>query len=319
MNQKTLPDLPESTSTVDAEDAFAAAFAAFQAPSDSAPAPAPAPAPATDEDNAVSDSAADGDNGAPSPAPEPTPVNKGVAPPAAPPPEDNTPAPAPAPAVDAQIAALQAELAALKAAQATPSAPPAPVQDEAPLYSADEQAALEKYRSDWADVQAGEALIRRGEYRQLVGYIFNEVQKHLQPIAEFTQRQQGRTQYDDLVALVPDYDEVRDKTLAWVETQPEYLKAAYKQVAASGTPADVADLIARYKKESGYAASVPTPVPTPAPTPAPAVSTASLPPAAAVAAKGLRVVKSGRTEPAQGSDPNDFSSAFDAFAKSNSL
>lgn len=217
------------------------------------------------------------------------------------------------------MAQLEAELAALKQPKAPAAEPPAPAPAEPPVYTAEEQAAIEKYRTDWPDIAAGEALARRAEYRQIVSYVFEQVRKELEPIQQFAQRQQGRTQYDDIVDLVPDYDDVRDRTLAWVETQPDYLKAAFKQVAASGTPADVADLIARFKKETGYGAA-PAAAPTPAATPVPAAptpaSTAALPPAAAAAVKSLRVVKSGRSEPAPGSDPNDFDGAFAAFAGS---
>lgn len=233
-----------------------------------------------------------------------------------------TPAVAP-PAVDAtaaRIAELEAQLAAAKtpaiAAPAPVVAAPAATEVVAPVYSTEEQATIDKYRTDWPDIQAGEALVRRAEYRELVGYVFEQVRAQLNPLMELTSKQQGRTQYSDLVSLVPDYDTVRDKTLAWVETQPAYLKKAYQEVANSGSAADVADLITRFKKETGYvapAAAAPaaaTPV-----VPATAAPTAkALPAAAAAAVAQLRVVKSVRSEPVQAADPNDFDSAFAEFS-----
>lgn len=218
------------------------------------------------------------------------------------------------PAVDesaARIAALEAQIAAFK-----PAATPAPVAEvtpaaPTPVYSTDEQAVLDKYTKDWPDIAAGEALTRRAEYRELVGYVFAQVRAQLDPLMEFTQKQQGRSQYTDLVALVPDYDTVRDKTLAWVDTQPEYLKKAYQDVANGGTPADVADLIARFKKDTAYAATSVAAVVAPV---APAKPAAALPTAAAAALPNLRVVKSVRTEPTAVADPNNFDAAFAEFA-----
>jgi hypothetical protein len=213
-------------------------------------------------------------------------------------------------AAAAQIAALQAEIEALKKTPpaAAPAVEAAPKVEPVPVYSADEQALLTEYQKSWPDISAGEALVRRAEYRELVGYIFEQVRQQLTPLQEFTQRQQGRTQYSDLVELVPDYDDVREKTLAWVETQPEYLKRAYKEVTSIGSAADVADLIDRFKKETGY---VQTAAKTPA-VAAPAVA-AALPAAAKAAVAALKVVKSGRTEAAPVVDPGDFDAAFAEF------
>ena len=72
--------------------------------------------------------------------------------------------------------------------------------------------------------------MRRAEYKDLVGYIFQQVRAELAPLQDFVSTQAPRTQYSEITKLVPDYDDVRDKTLAWVDSQPDYLKAAYKQV-----------------------------------------------------------------------------------------
>jgi hypothetical protein len=214
------------------------------------------------------------------------------------------------PVKNPEIEALQAEIAALKATQPAPvgAAQPAPV-EAAPVYTADEQAALTKYQEDWPDIAAGEALLRRAEYKELVAYVFQQVQEYYAPVQEFFQTRSGKDQYSDIVALVPDYDVVRDKALAWIAGQPAYLKAAYTQVANEGSPKDVADMITRFKTETGYAAAA-LPV-TPAIVP---VVAAALPVAAVKAAKALAVVKSARSEQSQGVDENDFEGAFKEFA-----
>lgn len=228
-----------------------------------------------------------------------------------------------APAVSdtaAEIAALKAQIEALQKAPVAEVPAPATATPEpaAPVYTVAEQAVIDKYRADWPDIQAGEALVRRAEYRDLIGYVFAQIKPSIDALTEATQSTSSRTQYQDLTALVPDYDVVRDKTLAWVETQPAYLKRAYQEVANSGTAADVADLINRFKKETGYAApaapaaAMTTPAATPAVAP---VVNAALPPAAAAAVAALKVVKSSRSEAATTVDANDFDGAFAEFAK----
>ena len=295
-------------------DDFAAAFASLQTPEGAAAALAPAEEITDDNAPAIpSPTAADVPDAAAAAQPD-APANSAPAP---------TAAPTPAPESD-RLATLEAEIAALRAAAAKPAevaptpAPAAPAPAPAPVYSAEEQTKLAKYQEDWPDIHAGEALVRRAEYRELVGYIFEQVQQQLAPLATLAQSQQSRTQYQDLIELVPDYDEVRDKTLAWVDQQPAYLKKAYQDVANSGSASDVADLINRFKKETGYAqAAAPAPAPAAqAPAAPPKVApNASLPPAAKAAAASLRVVKSGRTEPTASADPNDFDSAFAEFSR----
>lgn len=227
------------------------------------------------------------------------------------------PAPVVAPVADAsatRIAELEAQLAARPAIPAVAPVATGPVAPAAaaPIYTADEAATIEKYQKDWPDIHAGEALVRRAEYRDLVGYIFEQVRSQLDPLVALSQTQQGRTQYTDLVQLVPDYDDVRDKTLAWVDTQPAYLKKAYQEVANGGSPSDVADLINRFKKETGYAA----PATVAAPVAAAPAAPAGLPAAAKAAVATLRVVQSARSAPSAGADPDDFAGAFKEFSAS---
>ena len=303
-------------------DEFASAFADLNAPTP-APVPAPAPAPAP-----TAAPAPEGDAGNP-------PAGSGE--PSAPPSASSTPAPAPAsPAPDAPSSvsleafqALEARIAELTrtpAAAPAPAPAPTPAPAPAPLYTTEEQAVLAKYHTDWSDVAQGESLQRRGEYQALVKHILDQVQ----PLVSVVQELQGRvpalettTQYNELVKAIPDYDDVRDPVIEWVGKQPDYLKAAYEHVTAHGTPDQIADLVDRFRKETGYTAPASAPVPaapaaaasgTPAPAPAPAATpSAALPPAAAAVVASLKPVKVGRTEPTTAADPNDFDGAWKAF------
>jgi len=230
-----------------------------------------------------------------------------------------------APDWQTEIDQLKSNLAAERAAReaaAAEAAKPAPAKvEELPLYNADEQALLTKYQEDWPDVSKAEALMRRAEYKDLVGYIFQQVRAELAPLQDFVSTQAPRTQYSEIVKLVSDYDDVRDKALTWVDSQPAYLKAAYKQVTDGGSPEEVADLINRFKKETNYASPAAPTSPAPigaatfTPPAAPAKPAApALPAAATKAAAKLAVVKTGRTEQESGTSDDDFDGAFAKYA-----
>ena len=190
---------------------------------------------------------------------------------------------------------------------------PTPAPEQVPVYTKEEEGAIAKYREDWPDIAAAEALVRRKEYREVVAYVFEQVQASIAPVMEYYQTRSGRDQYADILSVVPDYDVVRDKAVAWAQadTQPAYMKAAFAKVIAEGTPADVADLISRYKKDVGYAApAAPAPAPATAMPAAAVKPVAALSPAAQKAAGTLTVVKTSRSVQTEGSDPNDFDAAF---------
>lgn len=312
----TTPDTPPV-------DDFADAFASLQAAENPvAKVETPVPAPATPATPVAETPAPAGDPPAPAdpaaPADPDAPVEAAKPAPAAPAEPD----------LAAQLAAVRAELAEARKAPVAPVETPKPapaVETPAPppIYTTDEQATLTKYQEDWPDVVKGEALTRRAEYQGLINHVFESLRPTIEALQESAQRNSSRTQYSDLVALVPDYQQVRDPTLAWIETQPGFLKAAYKEVAANGSAEDVAHLIDRFKKETNYVAPVATDPPaatdTPAATTPAGVRTvpaarAALPAAAAAAATSLKVVKSSRTEPVTAPDPNDFDAAFAEFS-----
>ena len=182
----------------------------------------------------------------------------------------------------------------------TPQPPPQP---QAPMFSAAEQAELDAYEKDWPDVAKAEGLRRRAEYHQLLNYVFEQVAQRIAPLEQMTVGAGERSHINDLYTLIPDYDRVRDPVLAWVEQQPPYLKNAYQQVTQRGTPAEIADLVGRYKQATG--------------TQAPAVAAAAAAPAPQVrkAAAALAPVQSSRSGVASSAVPDDFDGAFAAFAK----
>ena len=179
--------------------------------------------------------------------------------------------------------------------------PQAQQPQQAPLFTPDEIKELEAYEKDWPDVAKAEALRRRAEYSQLISYVFQQVSQRLAPLEQQTAGVSTRSHLNDLYTLIPDYDQVRDPVLAWVDQQPAYIKNAYMQVAQQGTPAEVADLVGRYKQANGVQAPV---VRAPA-APAPQVRKA---------AAALAPVQSARSNVAE-TAPEDFDSAFAAFAK----
>jgi hypothetical protein len=239
--------------------------------------------------------------------------------------------PAPSAEVSAREKELLAEIEKLKSAQAQAPAPapaPAPAQSQEqaqepqqdkPVVSEEDEAKIKAYKEEWGDVAEAEALIRRQENHVIVKYIFDQVQAAIAPLVKYHESRSGRDQYEELVDLVSDYDEVRDKAVDWVNGLPEgALKRAYVEITNTGTAEEVAELIETFKSRSGYeSASKDSPSQSPS---SAGQTAASKPEAKSANAKkagaSLRVVKSGRTKTTTaGPDINDFDAAFDEFAQ----
>jgi hypothetical protein len=222
-----------------------------------------------------------------------------------PPVEEPAPEPEPEPVQQQSSEDILARFAQIVREQPAPQQPAqqqAPQPQQAPLFTPDEIKELEAYEKDWPDVAKAEALRRRAEYSQLISYVFQQVSARLAPLEQQTAGVSTRSHLNDLYTLIPDYDQVRDPVLAWVDQQPAYIKNAYMQVAQQGTPAEVADLVGRYKLATGLQAKAALAAPT---APAPQVRKA---------AAALAPVKSARSNVAE-TAPEDFDSAFAAFAK----
>jgi hypothetical protein len=191
-----------------------------------------------------------------------------------------------------------------------PAPAPAQPQRAAPAekFTAEETALLAAYDKDWPDQSRAEAIRRRADARDLIGYVFAEVSKELQPLMATVQELSARTQLSDLETNVPDYNNALvDKVTEWVKTQPAYLRPAYEHVVKRGTVEDVAHLVAQYRQATGDA--LPS-------APAAAPVAPALAPAVKKAAAALAPVKSIRSAlPAAGLDPNNFDAAFESFEK----
>ena len=285
-----MPELTEITIPKIEADPFDAAFAEFSMPEGTAapeakPVEAEAPAPE------------------PVAPPEETAKVEEVAPPA----EEPTQPPAETDeALLARLANLVQKSAPKTEAAPTPAqTPAAQPAEERPAYSTEEQEFLQGYESEWADVSKAEALKRRAEYDRLVSYMFNEVATVVRPMEQALQQLLQRAQLAELQLAVPEYPDVRDGVAAWAEKQPAYLRAAYQHVIQHGTTEEVADLVGRYKRETGV---------TQAPVPQQKAVT-ELPTSAKQAAATLAPVSSRRSAVAAVEpDKNDFEGAFKRFA-----
>ena len=271
---------------------FDTAFATFSAPEGQA---APEPTPESTPE--------------PAPEPETTPES------------ETTPEPEPAPEPAAEKPpvesdeALLARLAAMvgKApAQAEPAPQPESVQ-AAPqpalaIFTEAETKFLQEYEQEWGEVSRGEALKRRAETQALVEYLFTEIANELRPLVQGYQELQAAARMGVIQSKVPAYETVKADVAKWAEAQPAYLRGAYQSVLQSGNAEDIADLVARYTKETGTA-----------PTPAPVVKPATeLPSSAKQAAAALAPVSSKRSTVATADvDRNDFDGAFAKFAGSS--
>jgi hypothetical protein len=222
---------------------------------------------------------------------------------------------------EAKMARLEAENAALKAPKPVEiEAPPAPQRAEkapetpenaAPAaprdpvwyaFEPEESKLVEQYKKDWPDVAAAtEVLVKQAAFNA-VEYMFDTLRKQILPrlnhFDEMSNVFAERLTLDTLQRAHPDYDAIYDGVVSWVDTLPAAFKHGAKQVMATGTPDEVAELIATYK------ASVTPKAPDPK-------STTELSAAAKQAASKLRVVGSKRTTPVAGADPNDFDAAWE--------
>jgi len=195
-------------------------------------------------------------------------------------------------------------IAALKGA-AQPTEQPQTEQPQPIPLTAEETEAINTYLSEFPQVAAAQQIIARRQIEAAVNYVLVEVASVLQPIAQRLDVVAQRSHLGDLEHVVPDYADVRQKVIDWVETQPDYLRAAFHSVIQQGTVDQVRDLIDRYRVATGTAA---------APAPAAQTQATELPPVVKKAAAGLAQVSSKRSTTTS-STPTDFDGAFDTFAK----
>ncbi len=302
-------------------DNFEAAFALLAA-EDAAPVETPAAEPATVPDTPP---AAAAETASPAVAPEgtgePAAVEPATQPAASEAPPASEPAPAAAEPPEGNDDELLQRLAALVKKTPTtapePAAPPpaarpaAQSEEQAPeIYTADEKQLLETYEKDWSEVSKAEGLKRRAEYNQLTSHIYAQIAQGLKPYLDTIASLAERTHLTDLRTQVGDYDTIRDQVISWAtsDKQPTYLRKAYNDVINGGTPEEIADMVRRFRTETGQQAA-----PAPAAVPAKPVAT-ELPAATKQAVAALAPVSSKRSAVVQQVSPDDFDGAFAAFA-----
>ena len=208
-------------------------------------------------------------------------------------------------------AAAQAETQRIAAEKAAEDAARA---QQMPQLSKDELALVQQVEKDFPDVARAQAIVRRAEYQQVVRHIFDEVTRanaakdaQLAPFLTLVQNLAERTHVGDLKSAVPDYDKVDIKSLvAWVETQPAYLRPGYDQVLKTGTAADVKDVVDRFRASTGATQVVDPKV---------AAAAAAAEAARKKAITALKPVDSSRAAAPAGEAPSGFNDAFDEFAK----
>ena len=208
-------------------------------------------------------------------------------------------------------AAAQAETQRIAAEKAAEDAARA---QQMPQLSKDELALVQQVEKDFPDVDRAQAIVRRAEYQQVVRHIFDEVTRanaakdaQLAPFLTLVQNLAERTHVGDLKSAVPDYDKIDIKSLvAWVETQPAYLRPGYDQVLKTGTAADVKDVVDRFRASTGA---------TQVADPKIAAAAAAAEAARKKAITALAPVASSRAAAPAGEAPSGFNDAFDEFAK----
>jgi hypothetical protein len=206
------------------------------------------------------------------------------------------------PGVDAK--AFNELIAALKGV--TPSPVDQQIQQPQPTPLTEEETeTLTTYLSEFPQVAAAQQIVARRQIEAAVNYVLAEVASVLQPIAQRLDVVAQRSHLGDLEHVVPDYADVRQKVIDWVETQPDYLRSAFHSVIQQGTVDQVKDLIDRYRAATGMAGT-PIPLSPTGPT--------ELPAAAKKAAAALAQVSSKRSTTTS-STPTDFDGAFETYAK----
>lgn len=213
-------------------------------------------------------------------------------------------APEPQPAVvetdyQAEMARMRAELDAIKR---PPEPQQQPVAPEIPaLYTPEQQQALDNFKKEWPEVASGIELMMRQVQQQTAQQVFNALAPTLNPVLDYYQSSAVDNQYNQLVKAHPDYDQIYENVLQWVDKQPSYMKTAMQHVVSEGSAAEVVDMINRYKLETGKPLSV---------APAPVTKVTDLPEAAKKVARSLGVVSSKRSAVPQSQDPTDFDGAW---------
>jgi hypothetical protein len=196
----------------------------------------------------------------------------------------------------AELAALRAELEAVR------NPPPRAEPQKAPeLYSPEEIAELNTLKEDWPDLYRMFSLMARQSEAKVVNYTFSEMSKVLNPLQQTVNVITGNEHQDAIYFAHPDYDQVYNPCMQWIESQPAFIRRACEEVVASGTSEEVNTMIQRFKDETGWKVK-------PAPSSAPKTELSN---AAKQAAKAIGAVGTKRGAATSAPDPSDFDAAWE--------
>lgn len=136
--------------------------------------------------------------------------------------------------------------------------------------SAEEKAALEKFKIDFPNEYVAVEARLKGVDREIQRQVHAAVQatmehvgKVVTPLSEGFAEVEAERHATAVRVAHPDTDEVVPLVDAWIKTQPSYLQDAYKKVYDNGSTKEVIDLFTRFKTETGYKATKPAPKPAP--------------------------------------------------------
>ena len=147
--------------------------------------------------------------------------------------------------------------------------------------------------------------------RNIPDYVFRSIAAEFGPRLSMLEGLAERAQYQDLTGTVPDYDDIRDKVIDWAAKQPAYLQEPFNRVIQEGTVDEIADLIQRYRKDTGTAAPSAQQTIQAKPPAQDELSTTAKQAAAKLAPVSTK--RSGAVTAA----PQDFDGAFEAFSKAS--
>jgi hypothetical protein len=217
------------------------------------------------------------------------------------------------PDADDVLKRLAAEIAKQGGAKQEVEAPP-PATDaepERPLFTEAEQASIDHFAKEWPEEHEAVRLMGRDIGVSAIKFVFESIAPEMRQIRDMVVQMSTRMHYGDLVESVGEIseDEIA-KVKSWAEGQDQpYLQKAYLGVIKEGTADEVANLVSRYREETG---TQPAPQPAAEPAKKP-VGDTELSGVAKQAAASLAPVGTKRSVVQNPDDAQDFDAAWDKY------
>lgn len=124
--------------------------------------------------------------------------------------------------------------------------------DPEPFKLSDEQVKLLKtYEEEWPEVAKAAELRTQMAISQAVGALVTQLRQELTPVVQHYVKSQGSNHFGAIKAAHEDFDALKPQVKAWVAQQPAGLRAAYQQIATTGSAEDVIELFNTYKRTNG--------------------------------------------------------------------